>query len=139
MPSSAPPRDWFLTPEFTKFVPYLRAIAANDVRAGKHARLELSSSTPRPIEIEALAFTAPCVSCGRKMNPFRSRARAPGRGNGHVAGGVYLACACRLTEGGGPGCSRGQLASRAYDQIEGLIEIAQSHRKPDGEQWGLDL
>lgn len=137
MTSTAPARAWYLTPEFTKFVPYLRAIPAHDTRAGR-SRLELSSLTPRAVELEALMFTVSCVACGRSITPFRTRQRPPGRGR-NVAGGTYLGVACRLTEGGGPGCSRGSLASRAYDQIKGLIEIARTHRKPDGQQSGFSL
>jgi hypothetical protein len=111
------PRQWWRSEAFTAFLPHLKAVAACDVRAGKHARLELANSAPWPLAVEALGYRAPCVACGRVISPFRARATTPKRGRG--IGTVYLAVACKLQDR--IGCSRGREASAAYDEIEALI------------------
>jgi hypothetical protein len=108
---------FWTAPEFAEFVPYLRTSWAHDTRQGKHARLELLPSTPWVLQAKALQFTGSCAKCGRRINPFRSRAAERQRGRGGQ--GVYLATSCRLNDN--IGCSRGREAAIAYDAIERLI------------------
>lgn len=116
-----PRRDWWASSEFALFVPHLKAVAALDMRAGLHARIELASATPWALTQQALAYKAPCVACGRLVPVFRARRSAAKRGHG--AGNIYLGVSCPLAEN--VGCARGRAASAAYDALEGLIAAAQ--------------
>lgn len=125
MTAPATAQPWYLTPEFRRFLPYLRVSPAYG-----HARLEMRSSTPRPLVLEALAFRAPCAACSTLIAPFRARKSTAKRGQG--IDGVYLAVCCRLTDK--IACSRGPAASAAYTSIEAQID---EERRRRGETGGL--
>ena len=116
MTAAAPSHFWEL-PDFTNFVPHLRAQPAHDKRHGAHSRLELASSAPWPLVARALEFRGPCAECGREIAPFRARAAESKRGR--AVRGVFLAVTCRLQDR--LACSRGRRAAAGYDAIETLI------------------
>lgn len=108
---------WWASSAFAEFIPYLRAIAAHDVRDGKHARIELASSTPWLLAQRALELRVPCAACSRPMPPFRARHSPAKRGG--TTGNIYLAATC--PQAVNSACSRGHAAAEAYDAIESLI------------------
>lgn len=120
--------NWYESDAFKEYLPWLRAIPAKDVRAGKHARLELASNTPGAVKWDAIQLYEACVSCGRHVYVFRTRASARGRNN---ASGIYLAVTCPLDVS--VGCSRGRKAAEAYDAIERLIREHQAGQPQQGE------
>lgn len=122
---AAPRVDYFWQqPAFSAFLPYIKATAAWDKRAGQHPRFDLKHSTPWTVVRDALAFEARCPACGARMHPFRLR-----KGDRSV----YLAATCEQTFS--LRCSRGSAASHAYAVIWALVR----EQAAEGEQKGLAL
>jgi len=113
-------RDWWKSPEFRQFLPYIQATAAGDKRHYAHPRFDLKSSTPWLVTRAALDYRVSCVACGALMAPFRQR-----KGES----GVYMGVTC--TQERNNACSRGRSASNAYDAIWRLI------RDEEPKQGGL--
>lgn len=103
-------REFWNSPEFRDFLPYITATAAGDKRHFAHPRFDLKTSTPWLKTRAVLDYRAPCVACGALMAPFRQR-----KGDSSV----YLGVTC--TQERNNACSRGNAASNAYDRIWSLV------------------
>jgi hypothetical protein len=88
-------KDFVNTELFQELKPWF-AIQVYD-RDGGHAkprkRIELKSGMPQELVAKALAFTAHCPACGRRMSPFRLRSRAGNQRGGNPQH-IYFAAAC---------------------------------------------
>lgn len=78
-------------------------------------RIEINA-LPAGLKTWALITEMPCVACGAKINPIRSR-RIGGRP--HASGHLYYAPTCPLSKN--VGCSRGAKAHEEYDHIRELL------------------
>ena len=88
-------KDFVNTELFQELKPYI-VIQVYD-RDGGHKkprkRIELRAGMPRELVVKALAFTAHCPACGRRMSPFRLRSRAGNQRGGNPQH-IYFAAAC---------------------------------------------
>lgn len=82
-------------------------------------RIEIRSSIPAELLVAAKKATAPCVACGKRIHPIRTRT-SKGRGTGHA----YYACSCPLTVSVGcsPRASR-HSARGGENLVEGITSI----------------
>lgn len=107
-------RRFWESPEFSQFLPYIKATAAGDKRHFAHPRFDLKSSTPWQVSRDALAYRTHCVACGALMAPFRQR---------KGISGIYLGVSCEQDRNNA--CSRGNAATHAYDAIWALVRGAE--------------
>jgi hypothetical protein len=92
----------------------------------KHRRLELPLQGFEPATVGAiLDLRVPCAACGNPIQPFRTRKRGSA-GRAERPGRVFLALTCTLDER--VGCSRGNAASAAYEQV--IRHLDALKRKP---------
>jgi hypothetical protein len=102
-------------------------------RSGSRFRIELEKLPPL-LYGEALGIVVACCSCGRPVQPIRSRTLPGNKRADAIGHGLYYACACPLSVR--YGCSRGHAAREEYQRIKSAIEAAYAAH---GEQFALSL
>lgn len=110
---------------FNAVAPHIRIeiYARDGGHLNPRKRIELDAGNlSSELRRRVLAFTMPCVACGRTINPFRVRAATSKRGGSNH---VYFAAACPLHVE--VGCSRGLAARNEYIQVSNAIL---SHQPP---------
>jgi hypothetical protein len=96
-------------------------VAGDKVGGRSRVRIELSSRTPPDLVREALAFTMPCVACGKDIFPFRKR-NADSKRSQHTKDNIYFAAACPLRVN--VGCSRSAEARTEYESVRRIKGVA---------------
>lgn len=86
----------------------------------RHRRLELPLTGFCPEDVTAiLQHTVACAACGNPMHPFRTR-RGKSAGRAERPGRAFIALTCDLATR--VGCSRGVLATAAYERVTRFLE-----------------